>query len=175
MNYFTEYSPYQQSTQFNGRVNITKPSSLQIPAYQKSTMDNSTFYAEAVQGHFTPNEVSNLFFSCQNIDALQEGLRYRIYKESNGKYVIGRQSDQDLKVIMRSIYLQYGKNLKTNVVEQVKDLNKRVLDWAVPEVLSNVKQYDKYKMEVSTLPVPMERGPLLTIKGTKTLEIKSFV
>lgn len=175
MSYFSEYSPYNETTQFNGRVNITKASALQIPAYQKTEINNGTFYAEAVQGHFTPNEVSNLFFSCNNIDVLQDGLRYRVYKESNGKFIVGRQSDQDLKIIMRSIYLQYGKNLKNNVVEQVKELNAKVLDWAVPEVLSNVKQYDKYRVEVSTLPVPMERAPLMTVKGTKTLEIKSFV
>lgn len=169
------YSPYQPTTQFNGRVNISKPSSLQIPAYQTKKIDNSTFYAEAVQGHFTPNELSNLFFSCNNIDVLQDGLRYRVYKESGNKFVIGRQSDQDLKIIMRSIYLQYGKNLNKNIVEQVKELNGKVLDWAVPEVLSNVKQYDKYRYEVSTLPVPLERAPLETKKGTKVLEIKSFV
>lgn len=169
------YSPYEPTTQFNGRVNISKPSSLQIPAYQKQQIDNSAFYAEAVQGNFTPNELSNLFFSCNNIDVLQDGLRYKIYKESGNKYIIGRQSDQDLKIIMRSIYLQYGKNLNKNIVEQVKELNAKVLEWAVPEVLSNVKQYDKYRYEVSTLPVPLERAPLETKKGTKVLEIKSFV
>lgn len=169
------YSPYEPTTQFNGRVNISKPSSLQIPAYQTQKIDNSAFYAEAVQGNFTPNELSNLFFSCNNIDVLQDGLRYKIYKESGNKYIIGRQSDQDLKIIMRSIYLQYGKNLNKNIIEQVKELNAKVLEWAVPEVLSNVKQYDKYRYEVSTLPVPMERAPLETKKGTKVLEIKSFV
>ena len=169
------YSPYEPTTQFNGRVNISKPSSLQIPAYQKQKIDNSAFYAEAVQGNFTPNELSNLFFSCNNIDVLQDGLRYKIYKESGNKYIIGRQSDQDLKIIMRSIYLQYGKNLNKNIIEQVKELNAKVLEWAVPEVLSNVKQYDKYRYEVSTLPVPLERAPLETKKGTKVLEIKSFV
>ena len=169
------YSPYQPTTQFNGRVDISKPSALQIPAYQKQKIDNSAFYAEAVQGNFTPNELSNLFFSCNNIDVLQDGLRYRVYKESGNKYIIGRQSDQDLKIIMRSIYLQYGKNLNKNIVEQVRELNGKVLEWAVPEVLSNVKQYDKYRYEVSTLPVPMERAPLETKKGTKVLEIKSFV
>jgi len=164
------------STQYNGRVDIiSKTSPLQIPAYQRQNIDNSTFYAEAVQGTFKPTKLSNMFFSCNNIDVLHDGLRYRVYKESGNKYVIGRQSDQDLKVIMRSIYLQYGKNLDTDIIGQVRELNGKVLDWAVPEVLSNVKQYEKYRTDASTLPIPLEHSPLMTKKGTKVLEIKSFV
>lgn len=177
MSYYSDYTPVEKTQQFNGRVNISKPSALEIPSFykQQQQMDNSTFYAEAVQGHFTPNEVSNLFFSCNNIDVLQNGLRYKIYQLTNGKHVIGRQSDQDLKIIMRSIYLQYSKNLPKDVVGQVRELNALVLEWAVKEVLSNVKQYDKYRMDVSTLPVPMARPPLMTNKGSKTLERTSFV
>lgn len=170
------YSPYDNATRYNGFVDIMSQSTpLQIPAYQRKPTDNSTFYAEAVQGTFKPTKLSNLFFSCNNIDVLQDGLRYRVYKDSGNKYIIGRQSDQDMKVIMRSIYLQYGRNLDTDVVGQVRELNGRVLDWAVPEVLSNVKQYDKYKKDISTLPVPLEHSTLMTKKGTKVLEIKSFV
>lgn len=76
---------------------------------------------------------------------------------------------------MRSIYLQYSRNLPTNVVEQVRELNGRVLEWTVNEVLSNLKQYEVYRKDASTLPMPMEYGPLVTQKGTKTLETKMFV
>jgi len=175
MSGFSEYSPYNQTTLYNGRVNLSQQTSLQIPSYQQKQMDNSTFYYEAVQGHTAPNELSNLFFSCNNIDALHEGIRYRVYTETNGRHVIGRQSDADLKVIMRSIYLQYGKNLPSNLIGQVKELNRLVLDWAVKEVMSNLKQYELYRKDVSTLPVPLERSPLITSKGTRTLELKSFV
>jgi len=176
MSYYSDYTPLEKTQQFNGRVNISKPSALEIPTfYKQQKVNNDTFYAEAVQGHFTPNEVSNLFFSCNNIDVLQDGLRYKIYQLSNGKHVIGRQSDQDLKIIMRSIYLQYSKNLSNDVVGQVRELNGLVLDWAVKEVFSNVKQYDKYVIDVSTLPTPMARSPLMTSKGSKTLERKTFI
>jgi len=176
MNYYSDYAPLEQTQRFNGRVNISKPSSLEIPSFHKQEkMDNSTFYAEAVQGHFTPNPVSNLFFSCNNIDVLQDGLRYKIYQITNGKHVIGRQSEQDMKVIMRSIFLQYAKNLPQDVVGQVRELNGLVLEWTVKEVLSNLKQYDKYRQDVSTLPMPMARAPLMTSKGSRSLERTTFV
>jgi hypothetical protein len=177
---FSDYFNNSISSTYNGRVDISKPSKLDIPAYQTKEIDNKTFYAEAVQGHTKPNEVSNLFFSEKNINfsekninALQDGIRYRIFNETG--VTIGRQSDNDLKIIMRSIYLQYSKNLPTKVIEQVRELNKKVLDWSVKEVLSNLKQFQKYKKDVSTMPIPLERSPLITTKGTKTLELKPWI
>jgi hypothetical protein len=75
---------------------------------------------------------------------------------------------------MRSIYFQYGKNTKNDVRGQVLDLNTRVIDWCVPEILSNIKQSDKYIMDISTLPVPLDRPDLTTQKGLRTLEIMKF-
>ena len=165
-------------TIFNGRVNISKPSALEIPSFykqQKGGIDNSTFYAEAVQGNFTPNVVSNMFFSCNNIDVLHDGIRYKIYTLTNGRHTIGRQSDQDLKIIMRSIYLQHSKNLNTDVIGQVRALNQLVLDWCVKEVYSNITQFDKYVIDASTLPIPLERSAIMTSKGSKSLEFRSFL
>jgi hypothetical protein len=160
-------------TSYNGRVNISSQSPLTI--YKQSPTDNSSFYFEAVQGTFTPNQLSNMFFSCNNIDVLQEGIRYKVYQLTNGKHVIGRQSDKDLKVVMRSIYLQHSKNLSNDIIGQVRELNKRVLDWCVREVFSNLQQYDKYVVDVSTLPMPMERSTIATTKGSRTLERKTFI
>ncbi len=176
MSYYSDLSQKPENKQFNGRIDISKPSSLQIPTfYKQQQTDNKTFYAEAVQGSFTPNNLSNTFFSCNNIDVLQDGIRYKIYQLTNQKHTIGRQSDQDLKIVMRSIYLQHSKNLNTNIIEQVRELNTIVLDWCVKEIFSNIQQYDKYCVDVSTLPTPMERSPLMTNKGSKILEVKSFV
>jgi hypothetical protein len=116
-----------------------------------------------------------MFFSCNNIDVLQEGIRYKVYQLSNGKHVIGRQSDKDLKVVMRSIYLQYSKNLSTDILSQVRELNRQVLTWCTNEVFSNVQQYDKYVVDVSTLPMPMERSTIATTKGSRILERKTFI
>jgi hypothetical protein len=163
-------------TEFNGRLNITKPRTVEFPSfYKQAPTNNKTFYAEAVQGTFTPNELSNMYFSCNNIDVLHSGIRYKIYQLTNGKHIIGRQSDKDLKIVMRSIYLQHSKNLDTDIIGQVRELNAMVLDWCVHEVFSNLQQYDKYLIDVSTLPTPMERSQLMTSKGNKSLEMKYFV
>ena len=56
----------------------------------------------------------------------------------------------------------------------MRDLNRRVLEWVVPEVLSNLKQHLTYIRDASTMPMPLEHGQLMTAKGTRTLEMKSF-
>ena len=76
---------------------------------------------------------------------------------------------------MRSIYFQYGKNNNFNVIEQVRELNRIVINWCVDEIITNINQYMNYKTNISTLPMPMERAQLPSQKGTKTLEIKSFI
>lgn len=162
--------------EFNGRVDISRPSSLRIPTfYKRQDMNNATFYAEALQGTFTPNNLSNVYFSCNNIDVLQEGIRYKIYQSTDGKYIIGRQSDSDLKIVMRSIYFQHSKNLDTDIIGQVRELNALVLDWCVNEVLSNLTQYNKYIIDASTLPTPIVHSQLITTKGSRSLELKPFV
>ena len=46
---------------------------------------------------------------------IQNQIRYKIYTISKGEHTIGEQSDVELKIIMRSIYLQYGKYTDTNL------------------------------------------------------------
>jgi hypothetical protein len=75
---------------------------------------------------------------------------------------------------MRSIYFQYGKNLENNIVEQVLELNTKVIEWCVPEIISNITQSQKYISDISTMPVPLERSVLPSTKGTKTLDVTKF-
>lgn len=159
----------------NGRVDvITKMPKFNIAQYQKAQSRNNTYTKEATSGQITNNSISNLFFSQENIDALQEGLRYRVYVESNGQFTIDRQSDQELKTVMRSMYLQHGIG-NTDCVGRVRFLNSKVLEWIVPEVLNNLLQYARYKQDISTLPMPLDRSPLATMKGSRSLEFKTFM
>jgi hypothetical protein len=175
-NFAPAYSADVGTPQFNGRIDLISPLPvMELPQYKRPAMDNSSFAAEAILGQKQRNNLSDIFFSTTNIDALQEGIRYRVYVETKGVHVIGRQSDTELKVVMRSMYLQHAKHNNRPVVEQVRVLNKHVLDWVVPEVVSNLQQYIVYKRDASTLPMPLEHAQLSTMKGTRVLELKSFM
>jgi hypothetical protein len=113
--------------------------------------------------------VSIIFFSPTNVNAVQEGIRYRVWVESGGGHVIGRQSEMELTIVMRSIYQQYARNSPYDVVGQVRQLNAQVLDFCVPRVLSEIGMYMRYRKDISQMPVPLARAPIATTKGSRTL------
>jgi hypothetical protein len=97
--------------------------------------------------------LSTLFFHPQNIDTIQTELRYRVYQTTG--VLVGRQSETELLIVMRSVYLQESRNLPGRYTEQIKELNEKVLEYCVKNVSSNALQYQQYIQDASTMPVPM--------------------
>jgi hypothetical protein len=161
----------------NGRVNLLDETAGNRS--YKITNDNMNLYKEngynTISRMYAGNCVSETFFSKENRDIIQQGIINSVYNMSDGEYRIGRQSDEELTIIMRSMYFQYAKNLNFNIKEQVKELNTLVIRWCVDEILKNIRQYIGYKKSISTLPLPLEHSLLPSQKGTKTLEIKTFI
>lgn len=158
----------------NGRVDIFTPKTKdlfqmydKIPVNQCATLRNPT------EGLWDNTMLSNTFFSHQNIEIVQNGIRAGVYKQSNGKYVIGNQDCETLKIIMRSIFLQYAANQPTNIKGQVEQLNKMVLDYCIPQVYGEAQGYHKYIVDASTMYVPMA-PPILTSNNDKQLELKPW-
>jgi hypothetical protein len=161
--------------QSNGRVDALHKNNLtQYDFFLESKKHPERFELDAVRYIHSGSEVANLFFSQKNIDILQDGIRFSVYSKTNNQYVIDKQSDTELKVVMRSIYLQYSKNLPDDLVSQVKSLNSKVLDYVVPRILSELLQHLQYVRDISSLPVPMERSQNMSAKGTRVLEINDF-
>ena len=158
----------------NGRVDIKTPntSSLfqmydKIPANQCATFRNPT------EGLWTENELSTVFFSRENLQLLQNGIRAGVYHRSNGQYVIGPQDCDSLKIIMRSVFLQHAANQPTNIPQQVTELNKIVLDYCIQQVYSEAQGYMKYINDVSTLVVPIA-PPVMADNTDRQLEFKGW-
>ena len=90
------------------------------------------------------------------------------------KLVIAPQNIDNLKIIMRSIYLQYAEHREDiTVTKQVEDLNKIVLDYVIPTVYNETIGYLKYIQDQSTLVQPLEL-PKLVDKDYKQLELKKW-
>ena len=153
----------------NGRVNIMgKPTSRYVfPLYDQSSSGNSIYKKEALKTIHTNTTLSNLFFSKKNIEIIQTNIRYHVWMESDKKHIISIQSHQELHIIMRSIFLQYSKNMNTDLLKQIKKLNNIVIKYTVPNILSNIELYIGYKKRVSQLPIPLSHPLNLAIKGTK--------
>ena len=161
----------------NGRVDLVSPlpaaQGLAAASYwmEPSAGANRSLHREAVQGVLTRTPLSELYFSAANAEALQQGLRYKVYV-ATGR-VVGRQSDSELSVFMRTTFLQEARHLPTNVMEQVRVLNAQVLAKVVPVVIGNMEQHDAYRRDVSTLPVPLEKGLSTSTRGSRVVELST--
>ena len=159
--------------QSNGRVHILNYNPHdRFQLHDKIPTGTSTGYQEALTGNWQNNLLSETFFNAGNIRIIQNGLKAGVYKLSNGRFLIGDQDEDTLKIIMRSTFLQSATNLPNKITEQVKALNKLVLDYSVPQIFGEAQGYIKYKNDVSTLVVPIQR-PTSTYSNT-TLELKPW-
>jgi hypothetical protein len=162
------------NSNLNGRVDIKTPNTSQlfqmydkIPAHQCSSFRNPT------EGLWDQTTLSVTFFSQQNINIIQNGIRAGVYKLSNGQYTIGPQDCDALKIIMRSIYLQHSANKPTDVTSQIRELNKMVLDYCIKQVYSEAQGYMTYINDVSTLPIPIAH-PVMSNNSDKELVLKPW-
>ena len=160
----------------NGRVNISGPPKNQFQLFDNPGMNYNdvTSYRDALTGNWTDNVLSKTFFSAQNITIIQNGIRAGVYKMSQGRFNVGPQDVTNLKIIMRSIFLQYAANKPTHIKEQISALNTLVLNYCVPNVHSEAVAYLKYKNDVTMLAVPEPRPISDNNKGDRVLELKPW-
>lgn len=158
----------------NGRVDIKTPNTSELfQMYDKIPANQCTTFRNATEGLWSENSLSNAFFSLQNIQIIQNGIRAGVYKRSNGQYVIGPQDCDSLKIIMRSVFLQNAANQPTNISQQVAQLNKMVLEYCIQQVYSEAQGYIKYINDVSTLVVPIAH-PVMTDNTDRVLVLKPW-
>jgi len=157
----------------NGRIPTSGGFSTPYTIFQGPSV-GTNFRDESIRGIQSSNPVSDLFFSSFNLDLLQDAIRYRVYVESGNKTVISRQSDVELGIIMRSVYLQYSTNQPNNCAQQVKQLNVKVLEYAVPIIVRELQQYATYRQDISSYPIPLDPPKNVSSAGTKFLVLKDF-
>ena len=158
----------------NGRIDIQSPDTRslfnmydKIPAHQCST------YRNPLEGQWDDSTLSNAYFSKENIQIIQNGIRAGVYKQSNKQYVVAPQDCDSLKIVMRSIYLQYSANLPGNISSQIEALNQMVLNFCIQQVYGEAKGYMKYLSDASNMYVPIAH-PVLAKDDDKELVLKPW-
>ena len=137
--------------------------------FEENKLKPTTFRKQALGGSLECNLLNQVFFSQENIDLLQDKIRHTVWVASNKKFIIDRQSDTELELIMRSIYFQYAKNIPYNIKEQIIELNDLVIQDCVPNIMSQVEQHVYYLFDASTQPVPLSLPENVSSAGRKQL------
>ena len=154
----TQYNELMEKNRFNGRVDVlTEDQNEKNKMFEKIAIRNkSSSYCSALDGIWENNVLAQVFFSEGNIQIIQNAIRRGVFHLSNSKYNVPPQNIDQLKIIMRSTYMQYAKHSPNDITLQIKELNELVLDYCIPFVFNESIAYVKYLYDQNTLVVPLE-------------------
>ena len=114
--------------------------------------------------------ISNLeetFFSDKNIDIINKKLILSVYKLTNNKFKIAKQSSETLIIVMRYVFLYNAKFLPYQIDEQINELNCLVIKEILPNIITSITQKVEYLDYINVRP-PLLDLPISTSKS-KTL------
>ena len=156
----------------SGRVTFDNEKPQTYELYEGEMKIHS--FQNSLQSIQDTNILSKAFFSKRNIECIQGQIHKSVLQKTN--YRIGRQSDLQLQIIMRSIYLQYSKNMTCDYAGQIRELNKKVSDYSVDRVVIEISQFLEYRKEVSNMPDPISLPKNLSNAGEKSLSgVQRFI
>lgn len=166
----------------NGRVNLAPTSSSTgstVPdsagfSYPKQT--EVSFSGDMLRGNWEHTPLSDAFFTRKNVSVLQAEIKKEVYRMSGPKkYVIDDQDVDELKTVMRAMFLQYAKNHPFNIDGQIQELNKLVIEWASPRIVSEIDHYHFYLHDISHMPVPLEKPLNMSSAGVKSFSLQPMM
>lgn len=163
-----ESPPINTNNNYNGRVFFDVKEN--VPTYELYTDSNkeNKNVGNTLNYSLEDTGLSRLYFSKENLDNIQKDIIESVYNITlNDKdpildnvrpVKIGRQNDLQLQIIMRSIFLQYAKHNNYNIAGQIRELNDLVIREAIPDIITNVKQYLGYSADIQRSPQLMDRA-----------------
>lgn len=116
--------------------------------------------------------VTELFFSPENMKRIQKMIRHEAYIRTNGGFKLEVDQDEsDLLVAMRAVFFDtYGARfLPFKIKRQVKDLNIKVVNYILPDMISEMKQGYGYLKEINEPIKPLMRPLNVNNAGRRTL------
>jgi hypothetical protein len=175
----TSTSKQFPAPQHSGRIpNFNQPSlqtTKQMSMYDtRSTLEGNDTRQELIGHMHSATALNTTFFSQANIDLLQERIHLQVSQMSGGKYKIDKQSDDDLKLVMRSYYLMFGRNNPMTVASDLEDLNARVVGYAAAKIFSEVDFYMFYRKDIEDFAPPIANPMNVHVYGSRYGELKSF-
>lgn len=157
----------------SARINLGNCVSKPFELYETMNVANKEKYGNT--GNQQKSKLSDLYYSQANIDYLQDEIVRQVFEKSDGKYRIAKQNEDELIIVMKSIFLQNARNSDIDLQYQIDGLNKLVLDYCVDNVYVNLLQYVKYIDDITKEQTVMDRPQNVDIKGSKTLMPNHFI
>lgn len=114
--------------------------------------------------------VGKIFFSKDNIKRIQNMIKIEVFNRTNGKFILDEdQEDDDVVIVMMYIYQEEARHLPEHIIHQVKRLNQKVINYCIPDILTNIKQDYNYQKEINEPLKVLDRPINDNNKGRKLL------
>lgn len=181
-----------ENVKFEGLIKWKSPDQITVPvAISDKKFAGSGFHRQEIEqlkGALKPiverpldNTLPNLlfysFFSRNNLDFLQNGLKRSVQKYSGR--IIGDQSEQELEILMQKVYTENSRNIdeyntpRDMVIDHIRNevlrLDELVVNFAVPIIINEMEQYIQFQKDFrkpfSTK--SLDRPQNSSISGTK--------
>ena len=148
-------------------VNTGLPIFLLTNNHPEKFFERSTYRFEP-QAVTNVNKLKQVFFSPENVKYLQEKMAYEVLMTTK-KYKIPYQNEQDLRMIMETIYFDKTRNIGYDLNEQLKELNTYIVKFCVPLIINEINVYLNY-LDVINKPreinnLPKSTGNLRSVSG----------
>ena len=88
--------------------------------------------------------LSDCFYSEENIEIINKQLILAVFNKTNSKYKICNQKIENILIIMTFIWENYSRNLDYDITNQIRKLNRMVVNEMLPKVLTNLEQQYEY-------------------------------
>lgn len=137
--------------------------------FQAHRDDYYNMSQESLRGVQQESMLSKVFFHPKNVDLIQKQLIMYVFRITDGSYLIEKQDEADLQIVMRGIFLQHAKHLDTGIREQIRELNNLVVDDVAPGIVSEIKSHFGYlerafgKREIMDRPMNVSNAGLRTL------------
>ena len=119
-----------------------------------------------------PTPLNTAFFSCENIDLLQQVIRVEFKKQTN--MTIDVQNRRDLFAIMRAVFINNSVNPYSDVNKQIRQINSVVVQTALGQINTGVNQYLGYVKHVND-PIDLLNNPKNTSTYGNKIDINSQI
>ena len=114
--------------------------------------------------------VGKIFFSKDNIKRIQNMIKIEVFNRTKGKFILDDdQEDDDVVIVMMYIYQEEARHLPEHIIHQVKRLNQKVINYCIPDILTNIKQDYNYQKEINEPLKVLDRPINDNNKGRKLL------
>lgn len=155
--------------------NSIKPAETQFK-FTNFTSPKLPFDKLGVKGIYTvpgelgcKNDLSEMFFSESNIKRIQKKIKEEIFKRTCGKYRMDTDQDEaKLVIFMRNVYYEHARHLSDQLVRQTKQLNCKLINLIVPDMITEIKQHYGYLDDIHK-PLQVIPRPMYTSSTGRTM------